>query len=137
MRARAATRSRPSLATYSLAALTAVENLTYTGTRTNFIGTGNALANRIAGGIGNDTLKGGAGGDTFVFNVAAFGDDKITDYQDNLDKLSFSLSVADSFDDFVITGNGTKSVTVTHGDDSIILTSGTAFTLAADDFIFV
>ena len=102
-----------------------------------FIGTGNALANRIIGGIGNDTLKGGAGGDTFVFNVAAFGDDKITDYQDNLDKLSFSLSVADSFDDFVITGNGTKSVTVTHGDDSIILTSTVAFTLAADDFIFV
>jgi Ca2+-binding RTX toxin-like protein len=125
-----------SLATYSISALTAVENLTYTGTG-NFIGTGNALANRITGGIGNDTLKGGAGGDTFVFNVAAFGDDKIIDYQDNLDKLSFSLSVADSFDDFVITGNGTKSVTVIHGDDSIILTSGVAFTLMADDFIFV
>ena len=119
-----------SLATFSLAALTAVENLTYTGTG-NFNGTGNALANIITGGIGNDTFKGGAGGDTFVFNVAAFGDDKITDYQDNLDKLSFSLSVADSFDDFVITGNGTKIVTVTHGDDSIILTSTVAFTLAA------
>ena len=125
-----------SLATFSLAALTAVENLTYTGIA-NFTGTGNALANTITGGIGNDTFKGGAGGDTFVFNVAAFGDDKITDYQDNLDKLSFSLSVADSFDDFVITGNGTKSVTVTHGADSIILTSTVAFTLAADDFIFV
>ena len=125
-----------SLATFSLAALTAVENLTYTGTG-NFIGTGNGLANQITGGIGNDTLKGGAGGDTFHFADVAFGDDKITDYQDNLDKLSFSLNVADSFDDFVITGNGTKSVTVTHGADSIILTSTVAFTLAADDFIFV
>jgi hypothetical protein len=47
------------------------------------------------------------------------------------------LSVADSFDDFAITGNGTKSVTVTHGADSIIITSAVAFTLAADDFIFV
>ena len=47
------------------------------------------------------------------------------------------LSVADSFDDFVITGNGTKIVTVTHGADSIIVTSAVAFTLAADDFIFV
>jgi len=125
-----------SLATYSISALAAIENLTYTGIA-NFIGTGNALANTITGGIGNDTLKGGAGGDTFVFNAAAFGDDKITDYQDNLDKLSFSLSVADSFDDFVITGNGTKIVTVTHGADSIILTSTVAFTLAADDFLFV
>jgi Ca2+-binding RTX toxin-like protein len=124
------------LATFSISSLTAVENLTYTGIA-NFTGTGNNLANTITGGIGNDTLKGGAGGDTFVFNVAAFGDDKITDYQDNLDKLCFSLSVADSFDDFVITGNGTKIVTVTHGDDSIILSSGAAFTLAADDFIFV
>ncbi len=52
---------------------------------------------------------GGAGADTFYFANAAFGDDNIRDYQDNLDKLSFSLSVADSFDDFVITGNGTKT----------------------------
>jgi serralysin len=125
-----------SLATFSLSALTAVENLTYTGIG-NFTGTGNALANIITGGIGNDTLKGGAGGDTFVFNVAAFGDDKITDYQDGLDKLSFNSSIADSFDDFVVTGNGTKIVTVTHGADSIILTSIVAFTPAADDFIFV
>jgi Ca2+-binding RTX toxin-like protein len=125
-----------SLASFSLAALTAVENLTYTGAL-NFSGIGNALANRITGGAGNDTFTGGAGGDTFVFNLAAFGDDKITDYQDGLDKLSFSLSVADSFDDFVITGNGTKTVMVTHGTDSIIVTSAVAFTLAADDFIFV
>jgi Ca2+-binding RTX toxin-like protein len=129
-----------SLATYSLAKLAAIENLTYdngVAADGNFIGTGNTLANRITGGTGNDTFTGGAGGDTFFFNVAAFGQDKITDYQDNLDKLSFSLSVADSFDDFVFTGNGTKIVTVTQGADSIILTSTVAFTLAADDFIFV
>ena len=125
-----------SLASYSLAALTAVENLTYTGTG-NFTGTGNALNNTITGGIGNDTLRGGAGADTFVFNVAAFGDDKILDYQDGLDKLSFDSSIADGFDDFVVTGNGTKIVTITHGADTIILTSTVAFTLAADDFIFV
>ncbi|MDO8352284.1 MAG: hypothetical protein Q7T14_02375, partial [Aestuariivirga sp.] len=129
-----------SLATFSISALTAVENLTYDNgiaVDGNFVGVGNTFANRITGGAGNDTFTGGAGGDTFVFNIAAFGDDKITDYQDNLDKLSFSLSVADSFDDFVITGNGTKSVTVTHGGDSIVLTGAVAFTLTADDFIFV
>ncbi len=129
-----------SLASFSLAKLAAVENLAYDNgiaVDGNFAGVGNSLANRITGGAGNDTFTGGAGGDTFVFNLAAFGDDKITDYQDNLDKLSFSLSIADSFDDFVITGNGTKSVTVTHGDDSIVLTSKVAFMLDDSDFIFV
>ena len=54
-----------SLATFSLAALTAVENLTYTGTA-NFTGTGNALNNAIRGGIGNDILNGGLGADTLI-----------------------------------------------------------------------
>ncbi len=128
------------LATFSLKKLVAIEDLTYdngVAADGSFIATGNALANRITGGAGNDKFTGGAGNDTFIFNVAAFGDDQITDYQDNLDKLSFSLSVADSFDDFVITGNGTKSVTVSHGADSIILTAKLAFTLDDGDFIFV
>ncbi|AGS25817.1 beta strand repeat-containing protein [Rhizobium etli] len=56
---------RTNLATYSLAALGNVENLTYTGT-VAFTGTGNAAANAIAGGAGNDTLDGGAGADTLI-----------------------------------------------------------------------
>ena len=45
-------------------ALTAnVETLRYTG-KAGFAGTGNALANAITGGGGNDTLAGGAGDDT-------------------------------------------------------------------------
>ena len=64
-----------SLATFSLAALTAVENLTYTGTW-NFNGYGqcpcqhHSLAasamTSLNGGIGADTLIGGAGNDTYV-----------------------------------------------------------------------
>ncbi|MDI3355062.1 heme peroxidase [Pseudomonas sp. UYIF39] len=42
-----------------------VENLTYTGTG-NFTGTGNALANTITGGVGNDFLNGGAGADRML-----------------------------------------------------------------------
>ncbi|MCP1517907.1 Ca2+-binding RTX toxin-like protein [Pseudomonas migulae] len=42
-----------------------VENLTYTGAG-NFTGTGNALANTITGGVGNDLLDGGAGTDRMV-----------------------------------------------------------------------
>ncbi|WP_160108763.1 peroxidase family protein [Pseudomonas izuensis] len=55
-----------SLASYLLAAN--VENLTYTGAG-SFTGTGNALANTITGGVGNDVLDGGAGADQLVGGV--------------------------------------------------------------------
>ncbi|ARQ08848.1 serralysin-like metalloprotease domain-containing protein [Rhizobium etli] len=42
-----------------------VETLFYTGSA-DFTGTGNALANAISGGAGNDTLNGGAGADTLI-----------------------------------------------------------------------
>ena len=42
-----------------------LENLTHLGTG-NFTGIGNELANRIQGGIGNDTLIGGEGADTLI-----------------------------------------------------------------------
>ncbi|WP_259667990.1 M10 family metallopeptidase C-terminal domain-containing protein, partial [Rhizobium lentis] len=56
---------RTSLTTYSIAALVNVENLSYTGS-VNFTGTGNALANTITTGVGNDTLNGGAGLDSLI-----------------------------------------------------------------------
>ncbi|MBY5592404.1 RTX toxin, partial [Rhizobium leguminosarum] len=56
---------RTALAAYSIAALVNVENLTYTGSA-NFTGTGNALANTITGGGGNDVLNGGGGADTLI-----------------------------------------------------------------------
>jgi serralysin len=58
---------RTTLTTFNLntAALTNVENLTYTGT-VAFTGTGNALANALTGSVGNDALDGGAGDDTLA-----------------------------------------------------------------------
>ncbi|TAX58963.1 rhizobiocin [Rhizobium leguminosarum] len=56
---------RTVLAAYSIAALVNVENLTYTGSA-NFTGTGNAFANTITGGGGNDLLNGGGGADTLI-----------------------------------------------------------------------
>ena len=53
------------LASYSLAAIANVENLTGTAATGQTL-TGNTLANTITGGIGNDTLDGGAGDDTMI-----------------------------------------------------------------------
>ena len=53
------------LASYSLAAIANVENLTFTGSG-NFNGTGNGLTNALIGGTGNDTLDGGAGSDNLT-----------------------------------------------------------------------
>ncbi|MFO1088342.1 MAG: CAP domain-containing protein [Hyphomicrobiales bacterium] len=58
-----------SLASYSLATLGAVENLTYdngAAADANFTGTGNALSNTITGGDGNDRLTGGLGADILI-----------------------------------------------------------------------
>ena len=52
-------------ATYSLATLAAVENLTLTGTG-NFNATGNALVNTLTGNTGNNFIDGGAGNDTMI-----------------------------------------------------------------------
>jgi len=77
-----------------------VENLTLTGTA--LIGTGNDLANQLAGsasnntlngGLGNDTLTGGLGNDTFVFNSPLAGNiDGITDFATG-DVLQLNRSV--------------------------------------------
>ena len=51
---------------------------------------GGAGTDRLIGGGGNDNLTGGADADTFVFAVSGFGNDTITDFQDNLDKINLS-----------------------------------------------
>ena len=53
------------LNSFTLASLTNVENLTFTGTG-DFTGTGNGLANTITGGAGNDTIDAGGGVDRMV-----------------------------------------------------------------------
>jgi Ca2+-binding RTX toxin-like protein len=101
---------------------------------------GDAQANTINGRGGDDTLYGRAGNDVFRYDTLGFGRDRVLDYTDNADRLSFSLAVADSFaDDFTITGNGSLNVLVTLKVDgsSIALTSTSAINLTSADFDFI
>ncbi len=56
---------RTALASYSIATLEHIENLTGTASGAQVL-TGNAGANTITGGTGNDTLDGGAGADVLI-----------------------------------------------------------------------
>ncbi len=103
---------------------------------------GNGARDTLQGGTGNDDMTGGADRDQFLFVEAAFGQDTITDYEDGLDFLRVFSAVADDISDFIITGNGTNTVTLTlddgTGNNSITLIShdGSNMTIDAADFQF-
>ena len=73
---------------YSLTAGSEIEFLRANAGATGLSLTGNALVNRLVGGVGNDTLDGGAGNDSLgggagndIFKfLAGFGQDTITDF---------------------------------------------------------
>jgi Ca2+-binding RTX toxin-like protein len=96
---------RTALSNYTLSAN--VEALAYTGAG-NFTGTGNALANVITGGGGNDalnglggadTLSGSAGADVFAFTTALGGGnvDQVTDFQPGTDKIQLGGQAGEPF----------------------------------------
>jgi Ca2+-binding RTX toxin-like protein len=103
---------KTSVATYVLP--NNVENLTYTALA-NFTGTGNALANRIQGGIGNDVLDGGAGADIMVgraghdrYVVDSVGDVVIEQADEGTDTVStvISYTLGANIENLVLTGAG-------------------------------
>jgi serralysin len=91
----------------------------------------------LIGNTGNDYLRGDAGADRFYFKAAGFGDDRIADFTDGTDKLQFLRSFVDSISDLSVSGNGTNTVTVSHGSDSIIISSATKFSITSSDLLFV
>ncbi|WP_206513403.1 beta strand repeat-containing protein [Rhizobium phaseoli] len=137
---------RTSLATYSLASLANVENLTYTGTAA-FTGTGNASANVITGSSGNDTLDGGAGADTLIggtgddtYVVDNAGDIVVENIGEGMDTIKTSLaSYTLGANVEFLTYTGTAAFTGTGNELSNTLTGGTgADTLVGgggDDFL--
>lgn len=87
-----------------------VENLTYTGSG-NFTGTGNSLANIIAGGAGADTLSGGGGTDTLIGGA---GNDLLTGGLGS-DTFVFTPGFgADTVVDFTVTGANHDILQIDH-----------------------
>ena len=120
------------LAVYSLAALGAIENLTYTG-EGNFTGTGNAANNIIEGADGNDRLYGGAGGadtlrgfvgdDTYV--IVGTNDtitEQVGEGTDTVESdISFSIAALANLENITLTGVGNVNAT---GNTSVNVLTG-------------
>jgi Ca2+-binding RTX toxin-like protein len=136
------------LSTYSISALTNIENLSYSGS-SDVILTGNALVNKLtgstgndtlAGGLGNDILTGGSGSDIFIFDTVANASknkDTITDFTSGTDHIQFSKAIFTGLGSSV--GNLTESqfwtgagVTKAHDVDDRIIYNTTSGALYYD-----
>jgi len=94
-------------------------------------------ADTMNGGGGNDVLSGGNHADIFEFGAVS-GDDEITDFKNNQDKIRFLAdSGVDEFSDLSITALG-KDVLITWGDGSnaILLEKTKLGWIDATDFLF-
>ena len=69
-------------------------------------------ADRLDGGLGNDTLDGGADGDQFVF-AAGYGQDRVTLFQDGLDKVDLVGLTFASLTETTIAGGVRLAITAT------------------------
>ncbi|HYD67955.1 calcium-binding protein [Azospirillum sp.] len=97
-----------------------VELLTFVGSG-DFAGTGNALANIIRGGAGNDTLMGGAGADTLigaagndVYSIGEAGDVVTEDASGGVDEVRTTLnaySLGANLENLTFEGGGAFSGT--------------------------
>jgi Ca2+-binding RTX toxin-like protein len=90
----------------------------------------------IISGTGNDTLWGEQGEDTFHFVDQLFQTDVVMDFEDGIDRLWFAPLSADDMSDFTITGNGTTSVTLALGANTLVLNGVAPISLTVDDFLF-
>lgn len=96
----------------------------------------------ITGGKGEDILSGQSGADVFVFNRRT-GDDEITDFANNTDKLDLTAFAVSSRQDLTnadaIVGNGAGSIidlTQIGGDGVIYVEDMSVAQWSASDFIF-
>ncbi|MGH1578372.1 calcium-binding protein [Planktotalea sp.] len=112
------------------------------GGQGNDIIKGGSGLDTITGGMGEDTLTGGMGADVFVFNRRS-GDDEITDFNNNTDKLDLSKFALSSRQDLTDAGaiieNGAGSIidlTAVGGDGVIYVEDMSVAQWSNADFIF-
>lgn len=93
---------------------------------------------RLIGGRGDDVMSGGEGRDLFIF-ATENGDDRITDFEDGVDRLSLQGRTIDGrsvgFDDLSIVTVGDETI-VQERDLTITLEGVADGQLDADDFLF-
>jgi len=101
---------------------------------------GGAGADTINGGAGNDTMDGGGGDDVFVFTTA-FGNDRITGFDENptggqdlLDISGLGITAANFAAQVTIVNQGGNAV-ITIGGQTITLVGDTAANITSADFI--
>ena len=109
------------------------------GDNSNDVIFGGAGIDFVIGGSGWDQLTGGADSDRFVWDALNWGQDHVTDWEDNLDKLDFRGSGL-LFGDLTLSANGgnAKIEHIAAGQTNVIILDGIAVAdITATDFIFV
>ncbi|QRF68047.1 beta strand repeat-containing protein [Ponticoccus alexandrii] len=105
------------------------------GSRFDDIISGTSGVNTIMAGQGNDQIRGYGGADRFVFGDG-FGTDMILDYQDGLDLLVFEgHSSVSGFADISVADVG-QDVRISDLQGNMIILTGQAGNIDADDFLF-
>ncbi|XGA69590.1 hypothetical protein M5524_11035 [Duganella sp. BuS-21] len=108
---------RTALASYTLGAN--VENLVFLGTG-SFTGTGNALANQLTGGVGNDSLVGGLGNDTLDAGTSGAGDKDVIDGGGDSD----TLAGLEALGHYTISRPNATDTVLTHTSGALITLRG-------------
>lgn len=97
---------------------------------------GGGGGDRIVGGAGFDILTGGGGPDRFIFEDNS-GRDRITDFQDGVDKINFKdVTGVSAFGQLTIFNQGDNAIVKTNAGVTIVLLDTDAGSLDGSDFIF-
>lgn len=94
---------------------------------------GGSGADRLSGGKGNDRLTGGADKDVFLFFKGG-GTDRITDFEDGIDRITFGGSI--TFSDLVIRQRG-ANVSISADKVEVLVENMLASDLTRADFAFI
>ncbi|MCC1494753.1 calcium-binding protein [Cognatishimia sp. F0-27] len=99
---------------------------------------GEGAGDLLYGGPGNDELQGDTGADQFIFEITAFGNDTINDFEDGTDIIRFlDLPGINDISDVNIGVDGSDLLVDIGGVDDIrLLGANGSVTLTAADFLF-